>query len=67
MFIDGLKYLVEKLKFYFININGLDIQFKSTDNCEVNFCATIPWFDHENRESQFAIKGTKNISKLSKI
>ena len=58
LFTDGLKYLVEKLQFSFININDLDIQFESTDDCTVNFFVTIPWFDVENRESQFSIKGT---------
>ena len=66
LFTDGLRYLVEKLKFNFININDLDIQFESTDECTVNFFATIPWFAVEIRESQFSIKG-KNISKLDKI
>ena len=61
LFTDGLKYLVEKLKFNFININDLDIQFESTDECTVNFFATIPWFDLENGESQFAIKGKKML------
>ena len=62
LFIDGLKSLLEELKFNFININEFDIQFKNTDDCTVNFFATIPWFVLGNRESQI-IKG-RNISKL---
>ena len=63
---NGLKYLVEKLEFHFININDLDIQFTSRYDCTVDFFATMPWFDLENRESQFAIKG-KNMLKPGKI
>ena len=59
LFIDGFKSLVDEFNFFFININNLDIQFKTTDDCTVDFIATIPWFNIEDRESQI-IKG-KNI------
>ena len=62
LFIDGLKSLQEKFNFYFININDLDLKFKSKDDCTVDFFATIPWFELENRETQPDIKGS-NISK----
>ena len=62
LFTDGLNFLAEKFKFYFINLNDLGLEFRSKDDCTVDFFATIPWFELENRETLPDIKGS-NISK----